>query len=425
MKAYFPFEDAPVIAIATSGGADSLGLILLADEWSRSKKSPSGTSIVGLTVDHGLRPNSTSEARLVQEWLKKRDIQHHILTWEGTKPTSKIQNSAREARYDLLSQWCLKNNVLHLLTGHHATDQLETFLMRLSKGSGLKGLTGIQKEVFMPFGRLIRPFLEENPLTIKLALNRFGQDHIEDPSNQNIQFERTRWRKVLPLLEEQSLTTTALNKTLNKLQSEQNVLEKEVTKALIKCFTVEMCGLIRIDKKIFTKIPRQIGHKLLEKGILSVSGHDYGPKKESLQNLYDGLIMGKKIPLTLSGCRIMCRKKEIIIGREYEALKNTATTLHNNLNCKWDNKFQVRVKKAQITENLIIRALGPEGLKQLREKNIPIKYKDIPQPLLLTLPSVWKNNEIISIPHLTWKDLSATNISIFIELCPKRRLTEN
>src|SRR5690349_6102815 len=92
------FESRPVVAVAVSGGPDSMALMLLADRWARQR----GGVAWGLTVDHGLRPESAAEARTVGGWLAARVIPHEILVWTGTKPTSGIQEAARGARYRLL-----------------------------------------------------------------------------------------------------------------------------------------------------------------------------------------------------------------------------------------------------------------------------------------------------------------------------------
>src|SRR5262249_16388148 len=144
-----------------------LALALLAHRWAKDQ----GGKAIGLTVDHQLREASTSEAHQVKNWLETFGMEHHIFPWEGHKPKTAIQATARKARYPLLEAWCQDHGVKHLLTAHHAQDQLETFLIRLSKGSGLKGLTGIQGDVQKGFGRILRPLLPIHPDRLKTTLN--------------------------------------------------------------------------------------------------------------------------------------------------------------------------------------------------------------------------------------------------------------
>ena len=135
-----PFEPAPLVAVAVSGGPDSLALALLAARWAASR----GGRAVALTVDHHLRPESTGEALQVGRWLADRGIAHAVLDWSPPPVLAgDIQAAARDARYAMLEAWCREAGALHLLVAHHAEDQAETLLLRLGRGSGLAGLAAM------------------------------------------------------------------------------------------------------------------------------------------------------------------------------------------------------------------------------------------------------------------------------------------
>ena len=134
-----PFEPAPRIAVAVSGGPDSLALCLLADRWARAR----GGAAFGLTVDHGLRLESAAEAAQVRRWLAGRAIARRTLRWKGGHTHSAVQEQARAARLALLTGWCRRAGVLHLLLGHQREDQAETALQRLVRGSGIDGLAAM------------------------------------------------------------------------------------------------------------------------------------------------------------------------------------------------------------------------------------------------------------------------------------------
>jgi tRNA(Ile)-lysidine synthase len=151
-----PLEKRPHLAVAVSGGADSLSLALFAAAWARKR----GGCASALTVDHGLRPEAAAEARRVGRWLRARGIEHRIIAWRGTKPAANIQAAARAARYGLLSAWCARHGVLHLLLAHHADDQAETYLMRLARGSGVDGLAAMAPVHELPSVRVLRPLLD-------------------------------------------------------------------------------------------------------------------------------------------------------------------------------------------------------------------------------------------------------------------------
>ncbi|MEC8475966.1 MAG: tRNA lysidine(34) synthetase TilS, partial [Pseudomonadota bacterium] len=129
-------------ALAVSGGADSLSLVVLAAE---AKKKNKQWNFSILTVNHGLRRAAVQETRYVFKLAKASDLVCKILTHKGAIPENDIQSTARDIRYGLMFDWCHKNKVDYLVTAHHLEDQAETFLLRLARGSGLDGLSGMQR----------------------------------------------------------------------------------------------------------------------------------------------------------------------------------------------------------------------------------------------------------------------------------------
>ena len=184
------FDARPFIAVAVSGGPDSLALTILADRWARER----GGRLAALTVDHQLRSESAEEARLVGGWLAARGIAHHVLVWTNTKPATGIQKAARAARYHLLAEWCRAQGCLHLLTAHHREDQAETSLIRRRAGSGIDGLAGMSAVREMPGIRLVRPLLGVAKARLVALLTAERQPFFSDPSNRNPVFERARLR---------------------------------------------------------------------------------------------------------------------------------------------------------------------------------------------------------------------------------------
>ena len=128
-------------AVAVSGGSDSLSLAFFAKCFSLINE----LDVKFYIINHNLRKDSMSEAKLVASRLKKFDINCKILNWRGKKPSKNIQAIARDARYYLLSKECKKNKINYILIGHHIDDLYENFLLRLLRGSGLKGLTSFGK----------------------------------------------------------------------------------------------------------------------------------------------------------------------------------------------------------------------------------------------------------------------------------------
>ena len=181
------FESAPFVAVAVSGGPDSLALAILADRWARSR----GGAICALSVDHRLRPESGAEtppARLLAGG--PGDPARRSWSGKGPKPATGIQQAARAARYRLLAQWCREHGCLHLLTAHHREDQAETHLIRRAAHSGSDGLAGMSAVRELDCCRVLRPLLGISKARLIATLAAEGQPFITDPSNCDPAFAR-------------------------------------------------------------------------------------------------------------------------------------------------------------------------------------------------------------------------------------------
>ena len=287
----FSFESSlffqPVV-VAVSGGPDSMAL---AHFLYRSHPG----RVVGLTVDHGLRPESCAEAHQVHQWLSSWGMEHHILSWEGEKPKSRLQERAREARYSLLGDWCLANGISVLATAHHQNDQAETVLMRLMKGSGLLGLAGMEEIAARPWGILVRPLLQYSRADILDYIDRNSIHHVMDPSNNNDKFERIRWRHILSTSAGHGLTLDTvlhLQQRMRQLLPSSPVLER--------------------DEQGIVQVPYELG--ALSAAIRGVGEGAYPPSVDSLVNALIYLKLGKA--RTLGGCVLRPRKKCIRVIRE-------------------------------------------------------------------------------------------------------------
>ena len=181
------------IGAAISGGPDSLALAYLTKCYLLINKSEGNFFV----VDHKLRKESTKEANFVKKSLKKFDINCKILTWRGKKPHSNIQGIARNNRYDLLKKACKKDKINCLLIGHHADDLYENFFIRLLRGSGLKGLSSFGEAINEKQNNILilRPLVEFEKKELVYISKRVFKFFVKDPSNQNINFQRTRIRK--------------------------------------------------------------------------------------------------------------------------------------------------------------------------------------------------------------------------------------
>ncbi len=219
--------------IAVSGGPDSLALASLAKSYSYFKK----TKFYYVLIDHNLRKDSHQEANKVKNLLKKRQIPLRIFVNKKIIKRN-IQAEARNMRYRILLDFCKKNNISTLLTAHNLEDQVETFFIRLSRGSGLKGLSAM-KQLSKIDNRvnLYRPLLDvKKKFLIKISKITFGK-YFKDPSNTNIKFLRTKVRSLKKPLEKSGIKYEQIFKSIQNLSLSKITLEgyfNKIFKDLIK-----------------------------------------------------------------------------------------------------------------------------------------------------------------------------------------------
>lgn len=201
-----PLASHQSLLLAVSGGPDSVALMLLAARWS----ARGARDVAVATIDHGLRAGSGAEALRVGEWARALGFAHHLLTWRGDKPATRIQERAREARYALLTQCAKKLGASAIVTAHHADDQAETVLFRLTRGSGVGGLAGMSMQTRCGDVALLRPLLGERKAALEEICASARHDFFRDPANENEIFARARLRKLNATLAAQGLDVPAL-----------------------------------------------------------------------------------------------------------------------------------------------------------------------------------------------------------------------
>ena len=242
-------EESTIIGIAVSGGIDSMVLTYIMNYF--CQKNPL-YQIMAVTVDHRLRLEAEEEAVLVGQWLKGLDINHEILIWKDGEKVQYtqvgLQEKARKGRYDLLLSWCKKNNISILLTAHHQQDQLETFWMRLGKGSGPKGLSCMHQATSLLPNKnedgisrdsltLLRPLLSWSKECIRAIAKEVSIPFIKDPSNDNTHFERVQWRHRLPTLQSLGLGSKAIGQTIRKMTDCDEMVQSLITAFLVSHVT--------------------------------------------------------------------------------------------------------------------------------------------------------------------------------------------
>lgn len=304
MAPFCPFESRPLLAVAVSGGRDSLALALLARDWAAERDG----RIVGLIVDHGLRRESAEEARGTRERLASHGIESDILLWTGAKPSSGLQEAAREARYRLLFDACRRRFVLHLLVAHHADDQAETVAIRAVRGSGPDGLAGMAALVEHRHLRLLRPLLGVPRARLTATLEERGVAWLEDPSNADPRFERARLRA--------EGGTVAPGKDVSSVRAGR---ERAVAEAAVAAVELDGVREFAIDRGVLAALDADLRSRLLSRVVQAVGGRDHPPRRDRLRRAAERLLprdghgdgrgkSGKAQDFTLSECRLMLRQ---------------------------------------------------------------------------------------------------------------------
>ncbi len=375
-----PFEPAPVLAVAVSGGADSLALLLLSAAWAAER----GGSVVALTVDHGLRAESAAEAREMAALCARRGIAHHTLVWNGPRPERGVQAAAREARYGLMLDWCAGSGVLHLLTAHHRDDQAETLLQRLARGSGTDGLSAMVPLSPRPQARLLRPLLGVGKATLYATVAAAGLSWVEDPTNRSSAYERGRQRQAgLP----DGLSAESLARSAARLGSDRVLLDAMTADLLVTALTRVGEGWLEADRSVLAAASRRLAGRALARMAAHVAGSAWMPDPDEMVGL---LGMLETVPaggrLSRAGClwRPVSGGAGIVICRECRGLERRPVPLEPDVPLLWDGRYRVVVRRS----GLAVCALGEGRWQRLAEEGAGKDLARMPHGARLAFPVV-------------------------------------
>jgi len=382
-------------AVAVSGGADSLALCFLLKDWAVKNNK----EIVALTIDHQLREESSIEANFVHDLLNKNGIEHHILTWEGEKPKTSIEEHARNARYNLLIDFCNSNNINSILLAHHKKDQAETFLMRLQRGSGVDGLSAMGEVYYKNQIKLIRPLLDVLPDVLKEYLSIKEIKWFDDPMNDNKDFLRVRYRKNLELLKEEfDIDIDCLVNTAKTLSRARDYLEIQTNKAINSMVKWDSRGFAKLDRVKFTNLHDEISYRVLARILVTVGGSIYAPRFNRLNRLYNEIKSDDFAPQTLNGVKIKLEKNRICFYREISKVEKIKIT---NKEFTFDNRFNVKL--LEIKDDLYFDVLGEDGWKELLKTEPEYKKKKINYDIKTNLLAIKdENNQILEVFELDY-----------------------
>ena len=297
--------------IAVSGGPDSLALTALAKSYSYENKC----KIYYVLVDHNLRKDSSLEAISVKKLLKKNQINLNILKNKELIKKN-VQSEARRIRYSLLTNFCKKRRIKTILTAHNFEDQVETFFIRLSRGSGLEGLSSMKQINKMNNNiNLVRPLLDVKKIQlIKISKVIFGRFY-KDPTNKNTKYLRTRIRNLKKSLETSGINYDQVFRSIKNLASSRDTLELYFNK-IYKETVKKNKNKIFIRLEDFNSLNKEMKMRVFKKSIKDFTNSYYSPRSKKIFNLIDQIRAKKNPKLTLGGCIISREKNHIILKKE-------------------------------------------------------------------------------------------------------------
>ena len=403
-----PFEPMPRIAVAVSGGPDSLALCLLAARWARSRNG----TVCGLTVDHRLRPESGAEAAQVRRWLAARGIAHRTVHWPGVRPVTGLQEQARAARLALLTGWCRRAGVLHLLLGHQREDQAETALQRFVRGSGIDGLAAmapvrLAMEPASGDVRLLRPLLPVSRAALIATLARWNQPWIDDPTNRDSRHTRPRLAAALAHLGSEGLSVSRLVSAATRAAGDRAALDQLCTDLLAACTRPSPAGYVILDLSVLRRAPSALAVRSLGCVVATVSGSTYPPRQERLERLAHRLLDDGTKAATLGGCRVVPQRDgRVVVCREPSAASEVRP-LASGESALWDHRFVVSLGPSAAAGPYVVRRLGTDGLTQARAmargSGMPLTTDDIPAPARPSLPALFDLDGPLAAPHLGFR----------------------
>ncbi|MET0545951.1 MAG: tRNA lysidine(34) synthetase TilS [Caulobacterales bacterium] len=373
------------IAVAVSGGSDSMALLRLAARGAREN----GSRIIAATVDHGLRPEAAREASWVKDQCARISadlnltdpIQHETLHWTGPKPSTGIPAAARQARYALLADWARRHGADRILIGHTMDDQAETVAFRIASGAGARGLTGLRTLGVCPVwpeGRgilLARPLLDVRRADLKSLLKAEGVEWLSDPTNEDDQYARPRMRARLAAMSDHAPGLIPRLAALGaKLSAAQAGTERAALDLLERHLRFDAFGAGLLALAPLQVADRETRIAALSLTILAASGESHATAWADVAQVWDKL-SAKACAVSLGGARIgrlgKAHDHALLITRDPGAASGRAggpapadLTLPPGQTVVFDGRFEIKTSSA-LPAPIRIKALGRDARRGL------------------------------------------------------------
>jgi len=391
---FAPLAGAAVIALAVSGGADSLALAASVARW-RGRRRGRPDAIV-LTVDHRLRAGSGREAANVAEIAGRLGLAARVLVWSGPRPRANLEATARQARYRLLLTAAGEAGASHLALAHHRDDQAETFLLRLQRGAGVFGLAAMRPMVAAGAITIARPFLSVSRSRLVATTAAAGLEPVEDPMNTDPRFARARVRRIMPLLAADGFDAARIAATAARLAGAAAAIDAAASALIATAVETDGCAVARVEPAAFGAAAEEVRLRALARMLVAIGGEDYPPRHVRLRRLLDAIAGhgGGRFKRTLAGTVIEWRAGRFLLYREWGREAPPTVTVKAGHEGTWDHRFRVAVG-AGAPAGLWVGPLGEEG-----RRLVGAYAGQWPAAALATLPAVRRRGKLVAVPTL-------------------------
>ncbi|QJF50538.1 tRNA lysidine(34) synthetase TilS [Roseobacter ponti] len=370
------------LGVAVSGGSDSLALLSLLQEICAG----TATTLLAVTVDHGLRPGAAREAAGVARHCAQLKIAHETLVWSGWDGQGNTQDAARRARYGLIAGWAQKENIPAVALGHTLNDQAETVLMRLARGAGVDGLSAMSVRREAHGVAWLRPLLGTGRDRLREYLSAKGIVWSDDPSNDDDRYDRIRARRALEVLSPLGLDPQVLCAVADNMRSTRDALDRHLIEKAHDIVTVT-AGAVCIDRAGLVSLPEETRRRLLSGVLRWIGGAAYAPRASAVAAFAQAL--EEEASATLAGCHARRVKETVWIFREFRAVAGLETS-HD---AAWDDRW--RLSGPVPPEGATLRALGDAGLKDCPDR----RAAGLPRDLQRASPGLWLGERLLCAPQ--------------------------
>jgi len=371
------------LGVAVSGGGDSVALLHLLAAWRAAAGPDLAPDLLAVTVDHGLRPDAAAEAAAVARTCAGLGVPHRVLRWQGWDGRGNLQDAARRARQRLIADWAAGQGLPAVALGHTADDQAETVLLRLARGSGVDGLAGMAARRQVEGLLWLRPLLGLRRAELRDWLRARGVGWAEDPSNEDMRFDRVKARRALAVLAPLGIDAAGLLDTAARMRMARDALA-EAAQAAAR-------ALARIDggdvllAAGYAGLPEETRLRIAAHALRWIGGGAYRPRLAALRGALASAAAGK--PATLAGCLLLPEKGGLRIAREPQAVAGTRAAP----GALWDGRWRLHGPGPEGCE---VRALGPAGLALCPDW----RGWGRPRAALAATPAVWRGGDLVAAP---------------------------